>query len=91
MNSPSPVSVKPLETYQLLVTFDNNEIRLFDVAPYLEDKFFAPLRNKAVFNTVRINPLTIEWAGDIDICPDELYYNSKPITKLAGTQAHQQA
>ena len=79
MNSYYPVEVKSLEPYQLLITFDNNEQRIFDVAPYLNDEFFAPLRNPSVFQTVKINSLTVEWAGGIDICPDELYYNSKKI------------
>jgi hypothetical protein len=81
MKSFYPVAAKPLEKYQLLITFNNNEQRIFDVSPYLDDKFFAPLRNIALFNLVTINPLTIEWPGEIDICPDELYYNSMPILK----------
>jgi len=73
-----PIDVKPLEKYCLLITFDNNEKRIFNVTPYLNDSFFTPLRNPAIFQSVRINPLTVEWAGGIDICPDELYYNSEP-------------
>ena len=79
MNSHYPIEVKPLEQHRLLITFDNKEKRLFDVAPYLADKFFAPLSDPAVFNTAKINPITVEWAGGIDFCPDELYYNSTPI------------
>ncbi len=78
MNSYYPIEVKPLPRYRLLITFDNNERRIFDVSPYLSDSFFAPLGNPAIFQSVKINPLTVEWAGGIDICPDELYTNSKP-------------
>jgi len=77
MNSYCPIDVKPLPEYRLLITFDNKERRIFDVTPYLSDSFFAPLRNLAVFQSAKINPLTIEWAGGIDMCPDELYYNSE--------------
>ena len=76
MKSFYPVNVKPMDNYKLLLTFDNGEVRLFDVSPYLDDTFFEPLRNTNVFKTVRTNPISIEWDGDIDICPDELYYNS---------------
>ena len=79
MDSYYPIEVKPLEQYCLLITFDNQERRIFDVSPYLDDSFFAPLKNPAIFMTAKINPITVEWAGGIDICPDELYYNSKPI------------
>lgn len=76
MVSPSPIYVKPLDDYMLLLRFDNEEERIFDVKPYLEDKYFAPLKNTAIFRTVKTNQLTIEWMGNIDICPDELYFNS---------------
>ena len=79
MNSYNPIDVKPLEEYQILITFNNKEQRIFDVAPYLSDDFFKPLRNPSVFKTVKVNSLTVEWASGIDICPDELYYNSKPL------------
>lgn len=78
MNSYYPIDVKPLEHYRLLITFDNKEKRVFDVTPYLSDSFFAPLRDPAVFKTAKISPLTVEWAGGIDMCPDELYCNSTP-------------
>lgn len=76
MICPSPIFVKPLDDYKLLLRFDNEEERIFDVKPYLNDSYFAPLNNTAIFRTVKTNQLTIEWIGNIDICPDELYLNS---------------
>jgi len=72
------IAVTALPQYRLLVTFNNNERRLFDMSSYLSDPFFAPLQNPAVFRSARVNPITVEWNGEIDICPDELYYNSTP-------------
>jgi hypothetical protein len=77
-----PIDVKPIEKYRLLITFDNGEQRVFDVTPYLDSVFFAPLRNLSIFKAARINPLTVEWPGDIDFCPDELYVNSKPASQF---------
>jgi hypothetical protein len=77
----SPRKVKVLPDYKLSITFENGEKRIFDVKPYLEDSFFAPLKNIAKFQSIRINPITIEWDGGIDICPDELYHNSTPLAK----------
>jgi hypothetical protein len=79
VDSHYPISVKPLDDYKLLIMFDNDEERTFDVEPYLGDSFFAPLKNAAIFNSVKVSPISIEWAGGIDICPDELYYNSAPV------------
>lgn len=79
---PSAIGVIPLEAYQILISFDNGERRLLDMTSYLHSGFFAPLRSKAVFDTVHINPITVEWhtgSGEIDICPDELYFSSVPI------------
>lgn len=74
-----PTSVEPLDNFYLLLTFDNGDRRVFDVKPYLDDSFFSPLKNVALFRTVHTNPLTVEWAGGIDIAPEELYLDSKPI------------
>ena len=81
MNSYYPIEVKPLDDYKLSILFDNQELRIFDVTPYLSDTFFAPLSDINIFRTVRVTSISIEWDGDIDICPDELYYNSLPIQK----------
>ena len=79
MNSYYPIEVKPLDDYKLSILFDNQEQRIFDVAPYLSDTFFAPLSNLNIFKTVRVTSISIEWDGGIDMCPDELYYNSVPV------------
>lgn len=34
-------------------------------------------RDERLFKTVKISGLSIEWANGADICPDELYNNSK--------------
>ena len=78
MIRPKAIDVKPRSDYRLLVTFSNNEKRLFDVKPYLRFKPFNELRNAALFNTVKPAGLSIEWLHGQDICPDELYYNSVP-------------
>jgi len=72
---PRAVDVKPLKDYKLIVTFSNNETRIFDVKPYLDFKPFEQLKNEEIFNTVRIGGLSVEWVTGQDICPDELYYN----------------
>jgi hypothetical protein len=66
-----------MENYRLLVTFDNQERRIFDVKPYLTDTFFSALSNPYVFNTVHVNPLTVGWSNDI--APEELYLDSIPV------------
>ena len=75
---PRAVNVLPLDDYQLLVTFGNNERKVFSVKPYLNLNPFQELKNIEVFNAVRIGGLSVEWPTGQDICPDELYFESLP-------------
>jgi len=77
----SPQKVKTFPGYKLCITFDGGEKRIFDMKPYLEDRYFAPLKEVSKFERARISPVTVEWDGGIDICPDELYCNSIPFDK----------
>lgn len=82
MLRPTATKVKVLPDYCLELTFDNGEIRIFDVKPHIQQgSWFGMLNNKAFFNTVKTNGFTIEWADGQDICPDELYYDSVPVSK----------
>lgn len=71
--------VIPLDDYQLLLTFENEEKKRFDVKPYLSIGLFSELRNMELFKTVRVNFDTIEWQNEIDIDLEVLYSNSVKI------------
>ena len=60
----------------LEVTFNNGEVKDFDVKPYLKGDWYGKLKSTIIFNQVRIGGLSVEWPDGQDICPDELYYNS---------------
>ncbi len=79
---PKAIDVKVLNKYKLLITFDNNEKRIFDVEPYLKYRAFKNVKNEKTFKTVKIAGLSIEWEDGTDICPDELYNNSKLQIKM---------
>ena len=74
---PKAIDVKVLKNYELLIKFDNGEEKTFDVKPYFGHKVFDELKDLKMFETVKIAGLSIEWANGADICPDELYNNSK--------------
>lgn len=71
--SPKAINVEVIENYQLKVTFDNEEVRIFDVKPYFGHKVFDELKDKEMFKTVKVKGLSIGWDNGADICPDELY------------------
>ncbi|MHC1683008.1 MAG: DUF2442 domain-containing protein [Clostridiaceae bacterium] len=70
--------VKPLDGYKLLLTFENDEVRLFDMNPYLEKGIFKELKDKSMFNSVKICFDTIEWKNEADMDPEMLYEESIP-------------
>ena len=79
MLTPKIINVATLENYKLLLTFDTNEEKIFDVTPYISGDWFGLLKNKNYFNTAHISGYTVEWEGGQDIAPHELYEQS---TKL---------
>jgi hypothetical protein len=44
-------SVKPLDGYKLLLKFENNEEKVFDVSPYLDLGKFSELKDVSLFNS----------------------------------------
>lgn len=78
---PKAINVKALNKYNIEITFDNGEKRLLDITPYFKFKIFQELKEKDNFQKVKIMGLSIEWENGADICPDELYENSKKIIR----------
>lgn len=71
--------VKALDEYKLLLTFQNNEQRLFDMKPFLNKGIFKELKDESIFNSVKISFDTIEWCNEADMDPEMLYEDSVPI------------
>lgn len=75
--------VKPLNDYKLLLTFDNDEEKIFDMNGYLDHGIFAELKDTKLFNTVHISFDTIEWENGADLDPELLYKESEKTTPLS--------
>src|SRR5471030_1208280 len=82
--------VRPLDNYELEVSFENGECRRFDVKPYLGRGIFVRLRDPALFREVRAIAGSIEWLGGLDLSYDTLYVDGQPIIApaLDAEQAH---
>ncbi len=68
--------VKALEDYRLLLKFENDEERIFDLKPYLDIGKFRELRDRNLFRSVKVCFDTIEWANRLDLDPEFLYEKS---------------
>ena len=69
------IDVKCLSDYKLLLTFENGERRKVDLEDRLSGPIFEPLKNKAYFKQVYVDPElgTIAWPNGADKAPDTLY------------------
>jgi hypothetical protein len=70
------VAVTPLDGYRLHLRFEEGAVGEVDVAELIEFRgIFATLRDKVVFDQVRIDPElgTVVWPGGGDLDPDVLY------------------
>ncbi len=68
--------VKALDNYLLLLKFENEEEKLFDVKPYLEIGKFKELKNENLFKSVKVCFDSIEWDNQLDLDPEPLYEKS---------------
>ena len=71
--------VKPQDNYFLLLTFENGEIRQFDMKPYLDYGIFQELKDLRLFRTVKKSFDSIEWDNEADFDPEILYQKSLKI------------
>jgi hypothetical protein len=76
--SPKVVKVEALASSQLRLFFDNGEVRVFDVSPYLEKGIFKELQ--AIHYFERVKPFFggVQWPNEQDFGPDTLFLESSP-------------
>jgi hypothetical protein len=75
MLTPKIISVKALDGCKIKIKYENGEIKLFNVLPYISGKWYEELNDNNYFKTVHItsNGNGIEWEHGQDIAPHELY------------------
>ncbi|MDR2615197.1 MAG: DUF2442 domain-containing protein, partial [Oscillospiraceae bacterium] len=76
---PRVSEVSPIEDYRLLLTFTNGERRIFNAKPLLSIEAYKPLKNKQLFERVKVAFGSVLWPNDIDYCPDTLYAESQAV------------
>jgi hypothetical protein len=77
--NPYVKAVKPLTDNRIELEFENGEVRIFDLTPYLKRGIFARLANPSVFNSARVIAGSVEWQGELDLSYDTLYLESYPV------------
>ena len=83
---PDIIEVKTLDNYNVYLKFKNGEEKIYDMTEHIEKiKFYNKLKNKKYFKNVVARGDTIEWENGEDVAPENLYYNSIPISEYNGS------
>lgn len=80
--NPSVTDVSAIGNYLLQVKFENGELKLFDVSPYLDKGIFTELKNENYFKQVRVAFGAVEWPHGQDFSKDTLYLLGTPISDM---------
>ena len=73
MKYPKVIDVKPVEDYNVIITYGTAEKKKFDVTPYIKGNWVGELKDIEIFKAVRPWGSTIEWRNGQDIAPHELF------------------
>ncbi|GHV13427.1 hypothetical protein AGMMS49938_07980 [Fibrobacterales bacterium] len=75
MLQPKICRVEPLGGYKLLLYYETNKKKVFDVSPYISGSWYGHLKDLNYFKSVRLcdNGFGVEWSEGQDIAPHELY------------------
>ena len=76
---PRPTAVAAADDYTLRITFNNGEMRLLNVTPYLAYPAFEALKTIGLFMQARVAHNTVVWNEEVDMAPESLYLESTPI------------
>jgi hypothetical protein len=77
------IKVEPKENGTLYLVFENQEERIFDMKPFLDEKPFNKLKQKVLFMQASVAYGTVVWPENIDIAPETLWSLSEKKKKSA--------
>jgi len=79
IDRPRLIDVEPLVDKKLKLIYNNGEIRIFDVKPYIErGHLFAHLKDDALFKKVRVKSSYVSFDERTDFAPGTVYDESEP-------------
>jgi hypothetical protein len=77
--NPKAINIKYKSPYQFVITFDNNEKKIFDIQPYLNYPVYKKLQNESFCSSAKIRDGIVFWNEEIDMDPDRLYLESSQL------------
>jgi hypothetical protein len=77
--NPRVITVEATNKHFLKLSFDNDEIKLFDASPFLDKGIFKELQDYNYFKQASVAFGSVEWPHEQDFSYDTLYLLSKPV------------
>jgi hypothetical protein len=76
-----PVNAAYIGKYQILIEFENGELKVADCIDWLKEelKSFSDIKKEDYFKKFFIKDGILQWANGYDVAPDYLYDISKPV------------
>ncbi len=75
---PNPISVKALENYCIYLKFEDGKEKIYDMSNLINNNpVYSRLKDVEYFKKVKVAGETVEWPNGEDICPENLYHDSK--------------
>jgi hypothetical protein len=75
----SVVKVTPTEGFSLVVAFNDGQIKILDMKPFLDFGVFRQIKQPDNFNRVHVAFDTIEWDCGVDLDPEFVMEKSVPM------------
>ena len=69
--------VETLPDHRVRLWFENSEVRVFDMRPYLVRGVFKQLESWSEFSQARVVAGSVEWPCGVDLSYDTLYLESE--------------
>jgi len=71
--NPRVISVEAVKEHFLKLSFENNEVKLFDATPFLDKGIFKELKDYNYFKQASVAFGSVEWPHEQDFSNDTLY------------------
>ncbi len=77
---PNPIFVRAIENYCIYIKFEDGKEKIFDMSNLINNNpAYAKLKDKEYFKKVKVAGETVEWPNGEDVCPENLYHDSKEV------------
>lgn len=70
--------VRVIEKRLIYIKFNDGKEKVYDMSELIKNnKFYKKLEDEEYFKKVKPRGVTVEWPDGEDVCPENLYYESK--------------